>query len=178
MDSSFHLIHTAWKQSRDALGSVRRSVFIDEQQVPEELEWDEFDESSHHVLVTDAANRPLATGRIKPDGHIGRMAVLPEYRQQGVGSAMLAALLDPVFATWLFFSLLAFATVLLLLLICLPISLFCSAAVVRALCGGPSTASPAVWEHRDRAIPPSARHSPYSSSSPSLEGSRTALRRY
>jgi len=49
--------------------------------------------TSVHVLVTDN-NTPVATGRIKMDGHIGRMAVLKDYRNKGVGSDILKALID------------------------------------------------------------------------------------
>jgi predicted GNAT family N-acyltransferase len=94
MSPEFHLIHTNWQESRAALSAVRYTVFIKEQRVPEALEWDGLDESCHHVLVTDAGNRPVGTGRMKPDGHIGRMAVLKDCRGQGVGSAILTALLD------------------------------------------------------------------------------------
>lgn len=94
MSPEFHLIHTSWQASEAALSAVRRRVFIEEQQVPEALEWDGLDASCQHVLVTAAAGRPVATGRIKPDGHIGRMAVLKGCRGQGIGSAVLAALLD------------------------------------------------------------------------------------
>lgn len=94
MHQKFDLIHTSWQQSSAALNAVRRSVFIEEQHVPEALEWDGLDASCHHVLVTAAGYGPVGAGRIKPDGHIGRMAVLKEYRGQGIGSAMLAALLD------------------------------------------------------------------------------------
>ena len=94
MNMEFHLVHTSWQQSMAALNAVRREVFIEEQRVPEALEWDGLDESSHHVLVTATGKGPVGTGRIKPDGQIGRMAVLKEYRGQGIGSAMLAALLD------------------------------------------------------------------------------------
>jgi len=94
MNSRFNLIHTSWQESETALNTVRRAVFIEEQRVPAALEWDGLDESCHHVLVTAAGNRPVGTGRIKPDGHIGRMAVLRDCRGQGVGSAILAALLD------------------------------------------------------------------------------------
>ena len=93
MDAGFQLVQGSWQEYRRELGVVRRAVFIEEQCVPEELEWDEFDESCHHVLVTDPANRPVGTGRIKPDGHIGRMAVLNDCRGQGIGSAILAAML-------------------------------------------------------------------------------------
>ena len=94
MNAEFHLIHTSWQDSKAGLGTVRRVVFIDEQQVPESLEWDGLDGSCDHVLVSDADHRPVATGRMKPDGHIGRMAVLPAYRGQGIGAAILAALLE------------------------------------------------------------------------------------
>ena len=94
MDASFQLTHCSWQDSNEALGNVRRIVFIEEQHVPEALELDELDPVCHHVLITDADNQPIATGRIGPDGRIGRMAVLKEYRGQGVGSALLTALLD------------------------------------------------------------------------------------
>ena len=94
MDISFQLIHCSWQDNSDALSSVRHIVFIEEQHVPEELELDELDPVCHHVLITSADNQPIATGRISPDGRIGRMAVLKEFRGQGVGSALLVALLD------------------------------------------------------------------------------------
>lgn len=83
-----------WKSYKQQLSAVRREVFIQEQQVPEELEWDEFDESAQHVIALDKHHQAIATGRIKVDGHIGRMAVLKGYRQQGIGSEILLALLD------------------------------------------------------------------------------------
>lgn len=94
MDASFQLTHCSWQDSSEALGNIRRIVFIEEQHVPEALELDELDPVCHHVLITDADNQTIATGRISPDGRIGRMAVLKEYRGQGIGSALLAALLE------------------------------------------------------------------------------------
>ena len=94
MNPAFHLIHTCWQDSQSALGEVRRTVFIEEQQVPEALEYDGLDDSCQHVLVTDAEQRPVGCGRMKADGHIGRMAVLKGCRGQGIGSAMLVALLE------------------------------------------------------------------------------------
>lgn len=64
-------------------------MFIIEQQVPEELEWDDADTVSVHVLALDGEGKPIGTGRLLPDGHIGRMAVIREWRQRGVGSAIL-----------------------------------------------------------------------------------------
>jgi predicted GNAT family N-acyltransferase len=93
MHAEFQLVQGSWRKYQRELSVVRRAVFVDEQHVPEELEWDEFDEGCHHVLVTDSANRPVGAGRVKPDGHIGRMAVLNGCRGQGIGSAILAAIL-------------------------------------------------------------------------------------
>lgn len=82
-----------WEDDRAALANIRRSVFIDEQNVPEDLEWDEYDFLSTHFLVT-VDGRPIATARLKPDGQIGRMAVLSEYRQQGIGRKLLQYILQ------------------------------------------------------------------------------------
>ena len=91
---SFVIRPVSWTQSRDALHAVRRAVFIEEQRVPEELEWDEADEICRHVLAISDDGAPIGTGRLLPDGHVGRMAVLREWRGQGVGSAILETLLE------------------------------------------------------------------------------------
>jgi len=82
-----------WQQHEIALRTIREQVFIREQAVPEALEWDGMDENAIHILVRHSSGQAIATARLLNDGHIGRMAVLPDYRQQGVGSAMLRALL-------------------------------------------------------------------------------------
>lgn len=82
-----------WDADRSALRSVRETVFVREQGVPLALEWDEFDAVSRHVLA-ETAEGAVGTGRLLPDGHIGRMAVLAGWRGQGVGSTMFRALLD------------------------------------------------------------------------------------
>lgn len=84
---------TRWDKDQTSLSEIRRKVFIEEQQVPEELEWDDDDKTCVHVLVSDN-NTPIATGRIKMDGHIGRIAVLKEYRNKGIGSEVLEALIN------------------------------------------------------------------------------------
>ncbi|WP_295364096.1 GNAT family N-acetyltransferase [Arenimonas sp.] len=76
------------------LRAVRETVFILEQKVPEEEEWDDLDPRCHHVLARDEAGRPVGTGRLTPEHKIGRMAVLREWRDKGVGSALLVALVD------------------------------------------------------------------------------------
>ncbi len=76
------------------LRAVRESVFVEEQRVPIEEEWDELDPHCRHVIARDALHRPVGTGRLTPERKIGRMAVLPEWRGKGVGGALLEALLD------------------------------------------------------------------------------------
>lgn len=92
MIDNIQFITTNWAQSHQALKQIRTSVFIEEQHVPVELEWDEFDEQSTHFLVIHD-NSPIATARLKPDGQIGRMAVLKNYRNKGVGTELLTAVL-------------------------------------------------------------------------------------
>ena len=82
-----------WDSARESLRAVRRKVFVEEQHVPEELEWDEEDARSRHVLAVAADGTPIGTGRLLPDGHIGRMAVLIAWRNRGVGSALMNLLL-------------------------------------------------------------------------------------
>lgn len=94
MNPSFHLTEGSWQEHKQSLTDVRCQVFVVEQQIPEALELDAHDPHCHHVLVTDAHRRPVGAGRIKADGHIGRMAVLKDCRGQGVGAAMLVALLE------------------------------------------------------------------------------------
>lgn len=90
----FSLATGDWNRLGAAAGSVRESVFIVEQGVPSALERDANDADSRHVLAWDASGRAVGTGRLLPDGHIGRMAVLPAWRGQGMGRALLERLLD------------------------------------------------------------------------------------
>jgi len=83
-----------WANGGDGLRAVRRAVFIEEQAIPEELEWDEFDAVYSHVIAEDASGNAIGCGRLLPDGHIGRMAVLREWRGRGVGAALLVHLVD------------------------------------------------------------------------------------
>jgi predicted GNAT family N-acyltransferase len=73
---------------------VRYAVFVIEQGIPEALEWDGLDADCRHILARSDSGEPVATGRLTPEGRIGRMAVLPAWRRQGVGRALLAQLLQ------------------------------------------------------------------------------------
>ena len=83
-----------WIATRDKLRALRYAIFVEEQRVPEELEWDDADERSYHVLATSEEGEAIGTGRLKLDGQIGRMAVARDWRRRGVGAAILQALLD------------------------------------------------------------------------------------
>lgn len=78
----------------DDLRRVREAVFVQEQQVPVEEEWDALDPLCRHVIARDASGQPIGTGRLTPERKIGRMAVLGPWRGRGVGDAMLLALLE------------------------------------------------------------------------------------
>ena len=93
MKPAFSVIAADYAHDHARLHAVRTTVFIDEQQVPAELERDALDPLSFHVLAIDADGRVLGTARLTPEYRIGRMAVLAASRGQGVGEAMLAALL-------------------------------------------------------------------------------------
>jgi predicted GNAT family N-acyltransferase len=80
-----------WRSLGDDAGRVRRAVFVAEQGIPAELEWDEWDAQSVHAVL-DRDGAPVATGRLLPDGHIGRMAVLASVRRQGLGALILERL--------------------------------------------------------------------------------------
>lgn len=85
---------TDWERDEPALRSVRHDVFVVEQNVPANLEWDAIDVQCVHALAIDGDGRAIGCGRLLPDGHIGRMAVRREWRGRGVGAALLAALID------------------------------------------------------------------------------------
>lgn len=82
----------------DTLGAaatlVRDEVFVGEQGVPVDLEHDGRDPECLHVLAESSAGDPVGTGRLLPDGHIGRLAVRAPWRGGGVGAAMLALLIE------------------------------------------------------------------------------------
>ena len=85
----FHLVPASWPQDCAALRSVRDAVFIQEQRIAPEDEWDELDEPSRHVLAVDAGGQPIGCARLTPQRRIGRMAVLAAWRGKGVGMALL-----------------------------------------------------------------------------------------
>ena len=94
IESEFRVEPADYQADFNDLRLVRETVFVLEQQVPIEEEWDELDPHCRHVLARDNHHRAIGTGRLTPERKIGRMAVLPEWRGKGVGDAMLLALMD------------------------------------------------------------------------------------
>jgi predicted GNAT family N-acyltransferase len=77
-----------WEEARAAASRIRMTVFVEEQRVPAAIEMDDQDAVCVHALAYEDG-RAVGTGRLLPDGHIGRMAVLKESRVRGVGGAIL-----------------------------------------------------------------------------------------
>ncbi len=83
----------SWDDLKSAAQAVRHEVFVVEQKVPLALEWDEMDALSLHAVVLDDEGAAVATGRLLPDAHIGRMAVCKALRGAGIGTMILQTLM-------------------------------------------------------------------------------------
>jgi predicted GNAT family N-acyltransferase len=83
-----------WMKAEPAIRTVREAVFIAEQNVPEELEWDGLDPFCAHALAWNEVGDAIGTARLQAEGKIGRMAVLKGWRGCGAGRALLQTLLD------------------------------------------------------------------------------------
>jgi len=81
-----------WGDAAALAMPLRERVFVMEQGVPAELERDARDRHCRHAVATTAAGEVVGTGRLLPDGHIGRMAVAAPWRNRGIGGLMLEAL--------------------------------------------------------------------------------------
>jgi YbgC/YbaW family acyl-CoA thioester hydrolase len=86
----------AWVALGESAGALRRAVFIEEQNIPESLEWDEHDAVVLHAVARNRLGQVIATGRLlhAQDGlsHIGRMAVHRNLRSGGHGAAVVRVL--------------------------------------------------------------------------------------
>lgn len=92
--TSFYLEPANYAVDFEDLRYVRNLVFVVEQQIPLEVEFDELDRQCHHFIARDFQCRPIGTGRLSPEGKIGRMAVLHEWRRQRVGESLLRTLVE------------------------------------------------------------------------------------
>ena len=82
-----------WEHARELASPIRFEVFVREQRVPAEIELDDMDAQCIHA-VAFLRKLPVGTGRLLPDGHIGRMAVLRDWRGRGIGGVILKELLN------------------------------------------------------------------------------------
>ncbi|MBN2858383.1 MAG: GNAT family N-acetyltransferase [Candidatus Delongbacteria bacterium] len=82
------IFQTTYEENEDKIRTVRHKVFVEGQCVPEELEIDGKDSLCFHVLLIKNGEA-IGTGRMETDGHIGRIAVLEEYRGMGFGSMIM-----------------------------------------------------------------------------------------
>lgn len=91
---NYSIKHCNWHRHAPSLQAIRTTVFVEEQRVSVARDNDGLDASAQHWLALDAKGLPVGTIRMLSNGHIGRMAVLAQLRGQGVGAALLAAVVN------------------------------------------------------------------------------------
>ncbi|AJY51585.1 MULTISPECIES: GNAT family N-acetyltransferase [Halomonadaceae] len=88
-----HISTGDWETLGPAASEIRRQVFIDEQNVPQDEEWDGLDPACQHFLAM-LDGQPVGTARLLPDAHIGRVAVLATARGTGIGVLLMQAAIE------------------------------------------------------------------------------------
>lgn len=83
-----------WATAQPVAGPIRFKIFVEEQRVEPGIELDDKDAQCVHAVAYAPDGKAVGTGRLLPDGHIGRMAVVKEWRRQGVGAEILEALIN------------------------------------------------------------------------------------
>ena len=96
MDYPVHEVN--WQTYREQLIAVRFEVFVIGQDVPVDLEQDALDPHCRHFLAT-CESRPIGTARVDSHGHVGRVAVLEEFRGRGIGKAIMLAVIEAMRAS-------------------------------------------------------------------------------
>ncbi len=88
----------SWAELGREAGAIRSEVFVREQRIPADLEWDSADATCVHAVANNRFGLPLATGRWVPHApgvaKIGRMAVIASMRSAAVGAKVLDALMQ------------------------------------------------------------------------------------
>ena len=82
-----------WNELKQDAQLIRRSVFIQEQNIPEDEEWDDQDPISLHFVVYDQ-NQAIGTARLLQNNSIGRVAVLKQYRGEGIGLLLMKQIIQ------------------------------------------------------------------------------------
>ena len=83
-----------WEQAQPIAGPLRFAVFVGEQNVPSGIELDDKDAQCVHAIAFDDAGKAIGAGRLRPDGHIGRLVVVKDWHRRGIGAAILEALTE------------------------------------------------------------------------------------
>ncbi|GLG82669.1 GNAT family N-acetyltransferase [Acinetobacter calcoaceticus] len=89
----YKIITGGWEQLEKDAKLIREQVFIQEQGIAPEDEWDDLDAMVLHFIVYDR-EQPIATARLLPQHSVGRVAVLLPYRKQGVGKILMQHIID------------------------------------------------------------------------------------
>ncbi|MCZ6504060.1 MAG: GNAT family N-acetyltransferase [Gammaproteobacteria bacterium] len=90
----FDIGEADWSRQGNTLSNIRRLVFVVELGLASEDESDSKDGESWHWLATDREDVPVGTVRLRPDGQIGELAVLENFRGRGIGAALLEQAVD------------------------------------------------------------------------------------
>lgn len=89
----YKVIAGSWTQFEEDAKYIREQVFIQEQGIEPEDEWDDFDSIAMHSIVYDK-EQPIATARLLPQHSVGRVAVLMPYRKQGIGKILMQHIIE------------------------------------------------------------------------------------
>ncbi len=89
----YKVIAGSWTQFEEAAKYIREQVFIQEQGIEPEDEWDDFDATAVHFMVYNK-EQPIATARLLPQHSVGRVAVLMPYRKQGIGKILMQHIIE------------------------------------------------------------------------------------
>ncbi len=82
-----------WEQAEPAAAPIRFAIFMAEKDAAG-VELDELDKDCVHAIAYDDGGKAIGTARMHPDGQIGRMAVVKDWRRRGVGKALLEGLVN------------------------------------------------------------------------------------
>lgn len=88
-----HVRVADWHKDNSEIRRIREAVFISEQHVPPELEWDADDAGATHFLACEG-DYAVGTARLLPDGEIGRVSVLKDWRGLKIGDALMHAVIE------------------------------------------------------------------------------------
>jgi predicted GNAT family N-acyltransferase len=83
----------SWEQAEPVAAPIRFAIFMGEKDAAG-VELDELDKDCVHAIAYDDAGKAIGTARLLPDGQIGRMAVVKEWRRRGVGAGLLEGLVN------------------------------------------------------------------------------------